>query len=161
MHEVHGAAGRPAEQEAPTDRLGLGHGRARQAMEFQRSLALIDQLLRHAFDDGVVFRVHLDQESGLARALHQPVPGPVVRVEDRAAVSRVDLRARDAGLHQRRQVALPACGKVRDVEVDRIVDIRPTLDQIESRLERLRKTLARRLRSEIEKRRDASRGRRE
>src|SRR5256712_11906796 len=82
--------------------------------------------------------------------------GPVVRVEDLPGEGRIELRAGNPRLNQRRQVVLPACGKMRDVEVDRIVDIRPTGDQVESGLERLPKTLVRQLRGEIEKRGDAS-----
>ena len=116
----------------------------------ERRLSLLEQLLRLADNDRVIFGMHLDQQSGASRSFHQPQPGPIVCVKNRVPVGRVDLGAGDPGVDEGIELALPPLGEAGDVEVDAVVDVGATVDQLEPRRQRLRERLAGQLRREVE-----------
>ena len=66
--------------------------------------------------------MHLDQEARIPRALHQPVPAPVVEIKNSVLISGIDLGASHPGFDQLLEVALPAILEARDIQVKAVID---------------------------------------
>ena len=156
MDEVDRAAGDAAEEDPATDRLRLGDRRPGGGVVGEGRLPGRDQLAPGARQDVVVLGVHLDQEAGAARPLHQAMDREVVHVEDGILIGRVYLGAAHAAVHDPFQVSLPAVVEVGDVEVERPVDDRARLSLPADRRKCLFEPLVRVLGGEIDIGRDAS-----
>ena len=105
----------------PRERLRLAHARMRDAVEFRRRVAVLEQPLAHPRDHAVVLGVHAHHRAVVARGLQHVEQLLVVDLEP--VVGHEHLQRGVAGLHQRRDFLLQhLLARVGEDHVERVVD---------------------------------------
>src|SRR5438132_13210889 len=121
MDEIDRAPSCTAEEEPTCDRFRLRHRWSRLSVIGQRCLAAGKEFALLALEDDVVLSMYLDKKASVAGPLHQPVPAPVVEIENGVPISGIDLGTRHPGFDELLEVALPAILQSRDIQVKAVV----------------------------------------